>query len=524
MRIDRVYIKRFKNLIDFHIDFDQSQMQTVLLGKNASGKSNFLEALVIIFRDLDLDNSPQIEYSIRYQCKENIIEVTSEADKGAKVHFSVNGTIVSKKFFYEGKENHLPKYVFAYYSGVSNRLIEHFDQHQRKFYYDLLDGVNEPLRTLFYAQLIHSHFVLMAFYSFEEDDSKAFLKDYLSIVGLESILFVLKEPYWYNKARKVKDGDPRFWNARGTVRDFLREVYKVSIAPIKTDGRFRKDFINNNAPLEQLYLFVSNENKLKQLASLYGDNVNFFKMLESTYMNDLIHEIRIRVKKVNSDGTVTFKELSEGEQQLLTVLGLLRFTKADESLILLDEPDTHLNPLWKWQYMSLLEKIVKRPKSSQILMTTHDPLVIGGLTKEQIRIFNALSENGRIEITVPDIDPKGLGVAGILTSELFGLPTVLDEDTQLKLEEKRKLQILFKEGKLNKKDKTRLIQLENELEKYGFSKYQRDPLYQKFIEATLQIPELQRAPSTEEEKEEQDKKMVGILDEILKKEKGNTEQ
>ncbi|RYG53191.1 MAG: M20/M25/M40 family metallo-hydrolase, partial [Chitinophagaceae bacterium] len=85
------------------------------------------------------------------------------------------------------------------------------------------------------------------FYSFEEDDSQAFLKDYFGIVGLESVLFVLKEPYWYNKSRKVKDGDPRFWNARGTVRDFLREVYKVSIAPIKTEGKVRKDFINNNA-------------------------------------------------------------------------------------------------------------------------------------------------------------------------------------------------------------------------------------------------------------------------------------
>ncbi len=519
MRIDKVFIKKFKNLIDFEIDLDQSQMQTVLLGKNGSGKSNFLEALVIIFRDLDLDNPPQVEFAIKYQCKENVVEIVCIPEKTSKLLFTVNGGNISKKAFYENKEEYLPKYVFAYYSGVSNRLIEHFDQHQRKFYYDLLNGVNEPLRTLFYAQLIHSHFVLMAFYSFEEDDSKAFLKDYFSIIGLESVLFVLKEPHWYTKGRKVKDGDPRFWNARGTVRDFLREVYKVSIAPIKAEGKVRKDFINNNAPLEQLYLYVSNEDKLKQLASLYSDNVTFFKMLESTYMNDLIHEVRIRVKKVNANGTITFKELSEGEQQLLTVLGLLRFTKADESLILLDEPDTHLNPLWKWQYMNLLEKIVNRPKSSQVLMTTHDPLVIGGLTKEQIRIFNSINKDGKIDITVPEIDPKGLGVSGILMSELFGLSTVLDEDTQEKLEEKRKLQILFKEGKLDKIAQKRLVTIENELEKYGFSKYQRDPLYQKFIEATLQSPELKRAPSTDEEKEKQDKVMVDIFDEILKKEK-----
>jgi hypothetical protein len=39
------------------------------------------------------------------------------------------------------------------------------------------------------------------------------------------------------------------------------------------------------------------------------------------------------------------------------------------------------------------------------------------------------SVNGKIDVSPPDTDPKGLGVAGILTSELFGLPSTLDKDT-----------------------------------------------------------------------------------------------
>ena len=68
-------------------------------------------------------------------------------------------------------------------------------------------------------------------------------------------------------------------------------------------------------------------------------------------------------------------------------------------------------------------------------MTTHDPLVIGGLTKKEIRIFQSIKskdENGKeyqkIETFEPDFDPKGLGVAGILTSEFFNLPAAMDED------------------------------------------------------------------------------------------------
>ncbi|MBT2916817.1 AAA family ATPase, partial [Vibrio anguillarum] len=88
-------------------------------------------------------------------------------------------------------------------------------------------------------------------------------------------------------------------------------------------------------------------------------------------------EVRIRVKLKKNDGSVTFRELSEGEQQLLTVLGLLRFTAEEESLFLLDEPDTHLNPKWSVDYIDYLNKFVnsgsKGENNSHIVLTTHNP-------------------------------------------------------------------------------------------------------------------------------------------------------
>ena len=54
MRIDQVYIEDYKNLKQFTINLDENEMKTVLLGQNASGKSNFIEALILIFKYLDL--------------------------------------------------------------------------------------------------------------------------------------------------------------------------------------------------------------------------------------------------------------------------------------------------------------------------------------------------------------------------------------------------------------------------------------------------------------------------------------
>ncbi len=184
MRIDRVYIEEFKNLIDFEIDLDKTKMHTVLLGQNAAGKSNLLEALVIIFRDLDLEDQTLFNYEIEYQCKTNFIKVQGGPDISGKAKFFLgtkkedvieySSKMIPKIEIKRNKDEYLPKYVFSYYSGVSNRLLEHFDKHQRRFYKALLEGIDKPPRPLFYARQIHSYFVLMAFYAFSDEKLVSF--------------------------------------------------------------------------------------------------------------------------------------------------------------------------------------------------------------------------------------------------------------------------------------------------------------------------------------------------------------
>src|SRR5687768_3944128 len=110
MRIDKVHIKtQFKNLKDFKIDIAESAMETVLLGVNATGKSNFLEALVIIFRDLDLlfnynrKVSPVFDYYIKYECRGYIVEVNYE---NKKYLFKINGELKTTEF-----TNHIDTYL-----------------------------------------------------------------------------------------------------------------------------------------------------------------------------------------------------------------------------------------------------------------------------------------------------------------------------------------------------------------------------------------------------------------------------
>lgn len=522
MRIDYVHIlSPFKNLEGFKIDFPeegQSNPVVVLLGPNATGKSNLIEALVLIFKYLDLDKKPPFDYEICYQRGGKNIVV--RYDQGKPTYTVDDQSIKSQTEFKNRKEELLPKYVFTYYSGVSNRLEKIFWEHQNRFYDKIKkagttkDDVND-LRRLFYVQLIHSLFVLLAYYSFNEDetDTQQFMKEELKIDDLESVLFVLRKPRWKGK------GDPRFWGAEGLVREFLSELWKYSVAPISHSETIQKDF-RGTEEQERLYLYVSNKEKLKHLAQFYGKNTDFFKALESTYISDLIEEVRVKVEKRNVNGKITFRELSEGEQQLLTVLGLLKFTNDEESLVLLDEPDTHLNPLWKWKYLEYLDKVVKPSKSTQIILSTHDPLLIGSLKKEQIRIFRNDPITGKVFVEHPGIDPQGLGVAGILTSELFGLPTTVDPVTYAKLQ--RQQELVFKQqGKgLSEDDQTEMQNLFHELNRLGFAQPISNPdIYQRFLQAYSEREELKRPAYSKEDLKRQNEIAIAILNEIFEEEK-----
>ena len=158
-----------------------------------------------------------------------------------------------------------------------------------------------------------------------------------------------------------------------------------------------------------------------ELAKFYPGQQEFFKALESLYISDLIEDVRTGVNVEGNDNSLTFRELSEGEQQLLMVLGLLRFIEEEEGLILLDEPDTHLNPSWSIEYTTLLKDHVEDQQSTQIIMTTHDPLVVASLTAPEVQIMQR-DGAGRVVAFHPDEDPARDGGGGAAHKRVVRAP------------------------------------------------------------------------------------------------------
>jgi len=524
MKLDYIHIDEFKNLRKFEFDFDERSagLVTVVLGRNGSGKSNLLEALVIIFRDLYLGVQSDFGYTLKYTLNKGLdhihIENPPKEGEGVKAKFSfvVEGAKIKQKVGLAALKDGtghtwLPKHVFAYYSGPSDRLEQHFRKHQKLFDRDLRRGKDRPLRPLFYARPVHSQFVLLAFFLSDEPKIAAFLEEHLSIESFDSALFVLHEPDWGER----QDGDPRFWGAHGVVTGFLDRLFTCATAPMRLSPHNDSPPKRKTTNTHLLYLFIKDADALRKLAPKRIAPSEFFKQLESTYIATLIQQLRIRVRVKHHDGSLTFRELSEGEQQLLTVAGLLRFTKETNSLFLLDEPDTHLNPAWGMKYLEMLRQVADPDSDSQVLMATHDPLVLADLKRNQVIVMERDSGSGKVRAFLPEIDPLGLGVDGILRSELFGLPSTIGAKVQGRLDERDRL--LAKRKDLSPKEKSRMGALSDELSNMGFATEFRDPTFEKFVKALARHERVEAPVLDEEEVKRQEKLADDILTEILKK-------
>jgi predicted ATPase len=508
MKVDKLHIRsHFKNLENFKVNFDEDHLMTVVVGRNGSGKSNVLEALVSIFRNLDLGEAPPFSYELEFQLGEEgwtkwyDVKVDADPSRGTlakQYQVSVKDKHDRKEDFKSvpfskvkrnkktKQADYLPSFLFAYYSGPSDRLEKYFRKHRDEYYRELLYNKLElraDIRSLFYAKPLHSQFVLMAFFLNPElEKERTFLQKELGIESLDSIHFVLRRPAW------EKDKEDRFWGADGVVRDFIELLYPHALAPVKVTRNEDTSLTGKNKKNDFIHIFLPSVEALHELAKQLTPSI-FFKMLESTVLSEIISEVHIRVKVAYASNPITFGELSEGEQQLLTVLGLLKFNGGKDSLFLLDEPDTHLNPSWAVKYLKFLREFVPNHETSHLLMVTHHPLAIAELKKEQVQVMRRDSDQ-QVTAKMPDENPRGMGINLILRSDMFGLKTTLDDDTNQKLSARNALaaketlskdKVVREQGFQPENEEQYLARLNSELEKLGFNLATDDPDYLEFL-------------------------------------------
>ena len=487
MRLDRLWVDGLRNLRDFTIDFDERRLTTVVIGQNGAGKSNLIEAIATIFRDFDLGSAPRFQCELDYSIGNHQVQLVK---RDAAWTITVDGAAMSRAEFDRRKAELFPDQVFGYYSGASRRFEALFDKHQERYYgaiirEDTAKADARPIqeRRLFYCRQIHGVLALLSFFAFPDDKVEAQLSDMLGITGFHSALIVFRKP-WFAKSQRGRKSPQDFWGAKGRPGDCARRLRNVAFYPLIRDERIVDDYRDQGTAEQQHCVFLRDGNALNEFASSFDNELDMFEALESIDISDLIRSVDVWVtRRDDTTGEVSFGDLSDGERQLLMVLGLIRLSRGKRALFLLDEPDTHLNPAWQHRYLDLIRDWAKAdPDRCQLILTSHNPLTIAALEKAEVRVMHS-DEKGHVTATAPYVDPRGMGFTATLT-EIFGLNTTLDAETQRKVD--RRNDLAASTHRTNEQE-IELLAINDELNRLGFLFEDREPLYQAFLQAWREV-------------------------------------
>jgi len=478
MKLRRLKISGYKNVGVCDVEFISPTLLNAVIGSNGSGKSNLIEAILHILIGCYFEKAPKFEFHLEFEVQSKIIVLRRS---GYEVSVTANGRQMSlrslSKQLREGLAHELyPSLTLIYYSGECRRVQKLIARYQRHFQALTRNAETDRFRPLFVqSSNEQSQTILIGLFAHGYQR----LLDRLKLENISDVKIVLRSPEGFDP----KLHEPKLWNTEGAIRRIVSALDETSseqsgLGVLEVAPEIHKEGVKRHRPkpMKRSYNFREGREtgiiKLAERLQAGGENV--YLALESLRARGMLISVSFQLKRKDTTHRFPFDNLSEGEKQLLAVIGAATLTHQKENFILLDEPDTHLNPHWSWDYPSMLEEAMPPDSSSTVLMATHDPVIISGMNREQVLLAHPDSKG----FSRPHRNPRGQGVANLLcSSEFFGLPSSLDKETQKLLDERLALSV---KETLSDADKAKLSSLNMRLEILpGVS--ERDPNYVKYL-------------------------------------------
>lgn len=165
----------------------------------------------------------------------------------------------------------------------------------------------------------------------------------------------------------------------------------------------------------------------KVLAHIKSAFFAFLPELNDMRVSYSSNEIKLLLDKGNL--TLDVQQLSQGEKSILTLIGdiarrlvllnpMMKNPLHGNGIVLIDEIDLHLHPIWQQGIVSNLQKVFP---NLQMVLTTHSPQVLSTVDSSSIRIIRE-DKDGSINLKLPVYQTKGVLSADILSQIMFTDP------------------------------------------------------------------------------------------------------
>jgi predicted ATPase len=212
--------------------------------------------------------------------------------------------------------------------------------------------------------------------------------------------------------------------------DFLKGIIELDLTKLAEDSRLSAfGTLNPFRLFERLY-------KVQQLG-IKNIRAHDRKLLEKdrflgTVKKPLKVKLPLMAKSLELKNSgidlVAYEELSDGESQLLQILAVIKLYSYENTLFLLDEPETHLNPAWRTSFHSYLINALREKNGetkSQALLSTHSPFMVSSLKRNNVYQFRR-SDDGLIDMKVAQNETYGASF-DVLIKEYFDLQSLISQ-------------------------------------------------------------------------------------------------
>lgn len=245
------------------------------------------------------------------------------------------------------------------------------------------------------------------------------------------------------------------------IAKFFENPPKIIYVP--AENKF-EEIQTYSTTLSKKYKFINtiNSNVIRDIPSYIATRRNYLATIEEDLtmkeitnkvvneINDIFNilELDVKLKGFSKDERTMpifensageefdINDLSSGEKQLFLRTLSIKMLEPDNSIILIDEPELSLHPKWQQRIIEVYKNI---GKNNQIIVATHSPHILGGVSNENIFILYR-NENGKIDAKTGDdiYSSYGQPVERVL-KDIMGLESVRAPKIEKELEELKKL-------------------------------------------------------------------------------------
>jgi predicted ATP-binding protein involved in virulence len=245
------------------------------------------------------------------------------------------------------------------------------------------------------------------------------------------------------------------------------------------------DYASSNKTWPETAVYEDRLHQVKEMLKIILPEVEGIRLVPGTGTRP-----KARAEFKTPYGWVPLRQLGYGYQTLIgwTVDLASRMVErypdspdplAEPAVVLVDEIDLHLHPVWQRKLMSFL---TERFPNTQFIVTAHSPLVAQAAADANLAVLRREGDHVVIDNDVDNI--RNWRIDQILTSELFGLETARPPQIEGLLAERK--QLLAKPD-LTTADKKRIQEIEEKLGELPLGESAQEVKEREEVRKTLEL-------------------------------------